>query len=228
MLKMLDNKKTRFVFRLLPIAIILFTIIFWLQGKELSAETLLSYAPKNHFSALLFLMLLFAAKSVLVFVPIVILYIVVGSIFPAVPAIFINIIGTALCITIEYWIGFFLGSGYTEKLLEKYPKAREIVRQQHDNEWFFSYFLRVVNLLPVEIVSIYLGTLKVPYHIYIAAGMLGMLPGILSSTMIGISILNPASPLFICSILISVALSLISLFIYKRTRKRKNFNMGGD
>ena len=76
--------------------------------------------------------------------------------------------------------------------------------------------MRVVGFLPCDVVSLYIGSTELPFGSYLMGGMLGMLPGILTTTLMGGSIRDPRSPQFIVSVLISVVLSVTSIILYRR------------
>ena len=104
----------------------------------------------------------------------------------------------------------------TGLLAEKYPKVRALLNLQQQNDFFFAFLVRVVGFLPCDVVSLYLGSAALPFGSYLVGGMLGMLPGILTTTLMGASIRNPRSPQFIVSVSISVVLSVTSIALYRR------------
>lgn len=215
-----ENRLLKSIFQLLPFIMIITVIAaFLFSGKEFTVETLLSYAPGSYFGAAVFILVLYAAKSMSVILPVSILNIATGCIFPMLPAMVLNTAGIAICLAISYWIGYFSGSDYVEKQTIKYPKMKEIVQKQHNNEWFAAYFLRILPL-PCDMVSIYLGSTKISFHKYFIAGMIGSMPGIVSATLIGVSITNPFSPMCILSVSSMLLLALLSCLIYRHIQKR--------
>lgn len=68
--------------RTLPLILcIAFVLIYLFCGSDISAETILQYAPSNLFLAAIFLILLYGIKSLSIFFPVVILYIAGGFLF---------------------------------------------------------------------------------------------------------------------------------------------------
>lgn len=217
---MFENKILKLVFQILPFVMIVVVIaIYLITGKGFTVETLLEYAPENYFWATIFILVLYAAKSFSVILPVSILNIAAGIIFPIVPALLLNTAGIAVCIVVSYFIGYYASSDYVEKQIAKYPKIGEFVKKQQKNEWFISYFLRVLPI-SCDMVSIYLGSLKTSFHKYFFAGMIGSLPGIVSSTVFGASVDDPLSPMCVISASSILVLSLLSYLIYRHIQKK--------
>ena len=102
-------------------------IWYFASGKEFSIDAILHYTPDNYFLAALFMMFLYAVKTLMVFPPIMALQIAVGLYFPTWVAIIVNIVCMALEHSLGYAIGRFIGLDVTDKLLKKHPKVQEIV-----------------------------------------------------------------------------------------------------
>lgn len=218
-MKEASNKK-RIVYRILPVIIAVAGIILFLfYGKELTVEDILSYTPKNKLMAVIFILIMFFIKSLSVMFPISVIYIVTGMLFPTLMAVFINIIGTGIGFTYSYWVGHTSGKELKDQLIIKYPKLEHLDSLMKDNEWFITFILRIVGILPLDVVSIFMGSMGVSFKKYLTASILGMIPIILPITFIGTTIINPKSPEFLLSLLFRTIISVISILIYKKTIK---------
>ena len=107
-----------------------------------------------------------------------------------------------------------------DRLRDKYPKIARMDTLKRDNELFFAFFLRVINLLPGDIVSMVLGATKMKYGRYAAGSLLGLFPTMLAATFMGESILKPFSPTFLLSAGATVVISVVSFLVWRRTSKR--------
>lgn len=209
----------------IPLAACIITAAaYLLSGREISADGIISFIKTdNYVLAALLLICMFALKSLSVCFPIALLYVAGGMIFPPVGAIIINVVGTAVCLTLPYLIGRFSGSELVERTLSKYPRLSRIVVNQKNNEFFVSFIMRAVRIFPTDAVSLYLGSVRFSVIPYIAAGLLGEMPVLICETLMGVSINEPGSPLFIASSLLTVLTTLISAAWYlihvKKTRK---------
>ncbi len=218
---MKDFKKAR---RLvwIPLALLIaLSVFFLLHLDDLTVEHLLAYTPDNYVLAALFLLGMFALKSLSVFFPIVVLYLASAVIFPLPVALLINLAGATVDFLPPYGIGRLWGVEPVESLLSRYPKAKEIARFQRKSDWFTSYFFRIIGCLPGDLVSLYLGALRIPLFRYLTGSLTGILPGLLSSTLIGISISDPTSPLFWGSAAVTIGISALSALLHWKWRQKQ-------
>ena len=209
--------------KLLPfVGVAVFVTAYLIAGRSISINTLLSYSPKNLYLAVLFMWALFAAKSMTIFFPIIILEVLSGIIFPTSTAIIINILGNMITYSLPYLMGRLTGADIKTYLIKKQPKLRMIYDLKIRSKWFLSFFLRAISCLPGDLVSIYLGAQDIPYLIFISGSILGSLVAILAATIIGATILNPTSPAFIISVLIRISIALTSLLFYHFYNKKRH------
>ncbi len=225
------------VFRTIPwicglILVLLLTGPFaFLHDDPISPKELVNYAPKNEWLAALFMIALYAFKSMVFVIPIPLLYISSGLIFKPVRAFLINVLGMITCTTLPYWIGRYSGGGVMEKILKRFPKMQVLDNLKRGNEWFFSFIVRVIGFLPCDAVSMFMGACKVDFKKYITGTAVGMLPGLISITMVGITITNPHSPEFLFSCILSVTLSIASFvvyWVYTRLRNTRTSSSSSD
>ena len=212
---------------LLVIVIVGAAIWYFASGRRFSVDAILSWTPSNWTLATLFILLLYAVKSIVFFLPIMALQIAVGLYFPTWAAMLVNLAGVALELNIPYWIGRKLGFGSADKLFRKFPKLSAIFAGNR-SKWFISYILRAVNMLPIDLVSMYLGSLKFPYLTYFSGSMTGMLFGILSTTLLGRALTDPTSPMFIFACLLSCTIAGLSMLAYHRIGRKAPENEASD
>lgn len=82
----------------------------------------------------------------------------------------------------------------------------------------FTLTVRLMGVLPCDIVSMYFGACKIKYTHYLAACVIGMLPAAVTFPLIGTNISNVGSPEFIISVSVNVALAVISLIVCKTAK----------
>jgi len=204
-----------------------FMCLYLFSGEDVTPESLLNFAPEDPLLAALFLILLYAFKSLTIFFPIIILNVLGGFMFEPFHALIVNSVGLLVELTVPYLIAKYSGSNISERMINKHPKLAEIVDAQGENSFFMTFFLRVISCLPGDAVSMYLGTTGIPLEKYLLASYLGSLPGMVAATLLGMSITDPTSPMFWVSIGLTVGISIISFlvyFIWRKTRKRKGVN----
>ncbi len=210
------------ILRFAPLAVCAVFMGFYLfSSKEITAESLLNFAPEEPLYAAIFLVLLYAFKSLTVFFPIIVLNVLGGFLFEPDHALIINSIGVLVEFAIPYWIGRASGTNFADKLCQKHPKLAEIIGEGSDNNFFMSFFLRVISCLPGDAISMYFGAIRVPFWTFLLGSFLGTLPGMVAATLLGMNITDPSSPMFWVSIGLTIGISTISFLVYFLWRKAK-------
>ncbi len=211
----------KFILRLLPFIIVagLAAAILFSEEKP-SVEGVIKYLPENIILSCVILLVMYTIKGMSIVFPILVLQIAAGIILPLWLALIINILGTALSYTVPFFVGRLSGAESAEKMIKKYPKIRDAVDFQRSSDWFISFILRAVSCLPADIVSMYLGSIGISFFPYLTASVIGTLPGLIPATFVGMNFMNPMSPEFIISVIITLVTSLASVIIYYMVRKR--------
>lgn len=118
-----------------------------------------------------------------------------------------------------------VGMEAVEKLIRKYPKFSRFVENQNNSSFFWCFFLRAINCLPGDIVTMYLGATHTPFIKNLMGGFLGLLPGAILTTLLGSSVRDPSSPAFWLSAILFVVLSAGSLLMYYIYQRRQNVSV---
>ena len=210
------------ILRFAPLVVCAVFMGFYLfSGEEITAESLLNFAPEEPLYAALFLVLLYAFKSLTVFFPIIVLKVLGGFLFEPHHALIVNTVGVLVELAIPYWIGRASGGGFADRLCKKHPKLAEIIGEGSNNNFFMSFFLRVISCLPGDAISMYFGARRMPFWTCLLGSFLGTLPGMVAATLLGMNITDPSSPMFWVSIGLTVGISVISFLVYFLWRRAK-------
>ena len=217
-------QKSHIVYLVLIICL-LPAIWFLLNTHDISVDTILAFAPEHPVQAAAVVLLLYAIKSATVVLPLIVLEIAVGHLFPLWAALGLNFIGLLIVLTIPYLMGRAAGMNAVRKLTQKYPRFGEVIGVQQNNALFLCFFLRIISCLPGDIVSMYMGATHMDFWKNLLGGALGTLPGMILATIMGSSIQDPGSPAFWISAILTVAMSVLSFIlyhIYRRKTQKKN------
>ena len=208
--------------RLLPFLLILAGILlFGSRLRGMSAEDILQYTPPNAPLAALVLIGFYAVKSLSVVFPLLALYLCAGILFPLPVALLVNAAGLLVCITVPYLLGRLAGHSFVDRMTARYARVQALNTHKTDHALFFCFFLRVINLLPGDIVSMVLGASRTPFLPYAAGSMLGLLPTMAAATFLGESITDWTSPKFYLSLAAVILLSAVSFWGYRRYVRRR-------
>lgn len=120
-----NNMKKRWI--IVCLAVLICGLLYLYNQTPITVLDILSWQPDNLLLTALILPLFFAAKSVLVFIPIMLPQILTGHLCNGYLAILINALGLALVLSVPYWIGRNLGSAKMEQLLQKYPAIQNLL-----------------------------------------------------------------------------------------------------
>ena len=194
-------------------------VILFIHRKELSAEGIARYTPKNPWLAAIVMLALFALKSLSIVIYSGLLYAANGILFPLPVAIVLNLIGTVIMVSLPYLIGKRTGASAVDEIRAKYPKAEAIHDLRAKNDFLFAFLVRMARL-PSDVASLYMGAVHVEYKKYLLGSLLGMLPHTITYPIIGMSIRDIRSPKFVISLCAELAYILITSAVYTVSRKR--------
>lgn len=205
--------------KLLCLVLIAGAVLLLYAQNPITAEQLMDWQPQNLFLAALLLLMFFAVKSVLVFVPILIPQILVGYLYPGYAAFGLNLLGLVVVMSVPYAIGRRLGSEKLANVLQRYPKLEGILKLQQENELMMSFMLRACAVPPADIVTMYLSASGLPLHINVIGGVLGTLPAMVMTTFLGANIRDPSSPAFWQALGLNIAWIVLSALAFWLLRK---------
>ena len=217
----------------LKIAQNVFAVVFWacivivclIYKDQITVDNIVAYTPDNLFLAVIVMLALFAIKSVSIFIYCGLLYAASGILFPTPMAIGVNIAGSIFMATIPFAIGRKTGGSLLDELLQKYPKLKFLKELPSQSPFFLSFFVRIIGILPSDILGLYFGATGTQYKRYIIGAILGMLPQTVTFCLMGMSINDVTSPEFLGSFIFELSLMIVSTTAYviwmKHIRKKK-------
>ena len=138
-------------------------IVCFRHREYFTVDGVLGHSPQNTVLAAVFMLFLFALKSVSVFIYSGFLFIANGILFPLPTAILLNTVGACIMLSLPYWLGRQLGKGVIDHIVSKYPKAAALKQVRTSHEFVLSFFTRAVNILPSDVLSLYMGAIGIHY-----------------------------------------------------------------
>ena len=180
----------------------------------------MSYTPRQPILAAAMLCALFAVKSLSIFLYSGLLYAASGILFPLPVAIAVNIAGTAVMVSIPYWLGKKLGSQAVQYILHRFPKSAMLHDLRGGSDFFFVLIVRLLGILSADVVSGYMGAVGVRYKDYLPACLLGLLSTCILFPIMGMSLSDIRSPQFLIAASIQLAEMLISCVTFHFYRRK--------
>ncbi len=212
-----ENKFKKIVVALLWIA---FILILFANREKLTLDKISNLSNINIFFAIPIMLLLFALKSLVMFIYIGILYTACGLIFPLPIALMVNLFGTALMIIIPYFMGKRGGKKIVDNLSKKHEGLSFFKEKENNNTVFAVFFTRMIRILPSDPVGMYFGAKETDFKKYFWGSLLGMMPTTVCFTFMGMGIKDISSPQFIISLIIQIIFATSSIAVYFVIKKR--------
>lgn len=125
-----------------------------------------------------------------------------------------TILGALLGSTTAFYIARFLGREAVEKLLR--GKFQSLGNGAKENGFLFILILRLIPVIPFNVISYGAGLTKINYKDYLLATMIGIIPGVIVFTNLGDKALNINSPEFVWAIAMFLGLIIASLVLKKK------------
>lgn len=171
------------------IPIIIMLLIAIVVGVLFLTDTLdfkstVAAVSENKPLALTVIFALFLLKGCALVVPFAAVLICSALVFDIQTAVIVNTIGTAICISLSYFVGRFSKELTFEKVIDKYPKFRKYFENASDYSFTFCFAVHSFHL-PMEVQGVLFGLLRTPYLTYLASSMLALLPSMMYMTIFG-------------------------------------------
>ncbi len=130
-----------------------------------------------------------------------------------------TIIGAIFGAALSFYIARFLGRGVVDKLVA--GKGKWFEDGVEKRGFFIIFTLRLIPLVPFDIISYGAGLSKIRFKDFLFATMIGIIPGVFVFTNLGDKSLELNSPHFIMAIGLLVLLLIVSYIMKKKISLKK-------
>ncbi|KGO14422.1 membrane protein [Clostridium botulinum] len=182
-------------------------------AKDINAVSIKEYINSYGAIAPIIYIILFTLVPLTLF-PDSILAIAGGMAFGMVEGSIYTIIGVICGASLSFYIARLLGRTVVEKLIR--GKGKWFEDGVEKNGFLVVFILRLIPLVPFDIISYGAGLSKIKFKDFILATMVGIIPGILVFINLGDKVLNIKSKQFVISVVLLVLLCLVSFIMKKR------------
>ncbi|MBP3448441.1 MAG: TVP38/TMEM64 family protein [Clostridia bacterium] len=201
----------------LPVLVVLlYTLTKKITG--LTPDDISVFTHGNIWFEMVIVLLIYAVKSVLFFIPIAFCYILTGNLFPPIYSILLNVVGVSLTLTLTFYIGKGLGRDFVEKIIRRSEKAKKFM-ENTDKSNATLFALRASGIFPVELISLVCGCTGYGYWSFLGLSLLAMVPTLIPFSVMGEALKDPLSKEFILPFLIALVMMTGSLIFYKVRNK---------
>ena len=178
-------------------------------------EWIISLAQISLWMTALVFIGIYILKPLVMFIPLPVLYVAAGIVFPTWIALVITFCGIALALISGYYSGKLIGAQKVGDYLAKNVKVNQFLNGRDNRFLSFCFIYRVLPL-PFDLFNVMCGAAKVPFWKYLIASVLGLSFAVVLNTVAGIHITTPFSPKFLFPLSISLLFSCSMLILYKR------------
>lgn len=228
-MKQQKRHQTRFITTILLLvmtgALVFLSIVLYNHEKlEIRFDTLINWLQKiddaivaldSDTEIILCIFALYIAKCQLP-IPMGFLCVISGIVFPLWQAVVINILFSFFFFIVKYVEGGFIGGGWTGMILgiKQLRFLRDWIQFKGTGNPYVLFVSRLLPSIPLGMVSKYYGSMKYDLVYYSCLSLLGFMPRLFIYTKIGGAIFNPFSVQFIVLLIIVVAFTGISAFVF--------------
>lgn len=163
---------------------------------------------------------IYALKSIIMIIPVTVLFIAAGAVFPTGWAIGLTYVCLLLEMSIGYHIGKWLDERKVHELIEKKPLVNQYI-QEHKNQMQTLCFISRILPVPFDLISMFCGATGMIFWKYIILSLLGSTPAMLPYVLAGSAILHPLSVEFLLPFGISISISLVVFIVFQKMTKRR-------
>lgn len=205
------------------VSVFIIALIIWKydEFKNLDVRGLVE-ASSSVFTALLTIWGIYLLKSMVFVIPASLIYIAVGMAFPAHWAILINALGIFIEVAVSYLFGRIMGGEYVVNKLKKIKHGDKILELYGKNKLSAIFAIRFLPVFPIDLVSLFLGTVKMKFLPYFLVSIGGILPRVILFTILGDGLYDyvPMDKIaMVAAILLPVALIIWIIKYAMKTKK---------
>lgn len=220
----MEKNKKNLLRNLVLAVLILIIILLMLKQKRHFVHVnlrelrryILSYGK---FASLIFIVI-YSLKPVLLIIPTNLLSILAGNIFGPQKALLMSMIGCFGSGTVAFFLARFLGRSFVDKFLK--GKAMNLDSNIEKHGFKIMLLMRLAVIFPYDPLSYAAGLTRMKYRDFILGTLIGVLPEMVTYSLMGKNIEHPLSHKFIAPIVIVIAVAAVASFMYKRSSYGKN------
>ncbi|MPM71810.1 hypothetical protein SDC9_118781 [bioreactor metagenome] len=138
----------------------------------------------NKVQAVIIILFLYGLKGIVAVIWYAALVALSGYVFEFPFALAINSVGTVLCLSVSYLVGYFTKSDSVRAIITRNKRINKYFNKYETNSFIISYLLHAMGL-STEALGIMFGFMKMPYVSYVASSFIAIAPGMVCITLFG-------------------------------------------
>ena len=164
---------------------------------------------------------IYTLRSVLLFMPVLVVSLASGLAFGPFWGWLLNVTGATIGASASFMFARYFGAGFISMIPGMRSGSFDKLSDKMAEKGFLVVLpMRLVGIPPFDVVNYGCGLSKVKFRDYVAASFLGMLPGGFFTTYLGSNLENPLSPKFVVALAAFILLMFVPA-VYKKFKKTK-------
>jgi len=148
-------------------------ILVFQSVRFVTVDNIVNYPFASIYVAIAAMLILYCLKSLIVVIPISVLYISTGILFPPVPALIIAFVGVACSLSIGYLYGKKLGEEKVQEVIGRHKKIDAFL-SEHRSRLKYMCFISRLSPIPFDLFSMFSGAMNISFGKYLFFSLLGI------------------------------------------------------
>jgi len=209
------EQKTIGQYKVYIVIIMLLCFFMIFEFRYVTVENLVEHVSDSIFLAIISFLLIYAVKAVVMIIPVPVLYVAAGIVFPLPWAIVVSYLGLIIALSVGYFNGRRLGEKKVTVLINKHIKLENVLKGKMRNLDHLCFLSRFIPL-PFDLLSMFYGALKMPFDKYLTMSLLGVTPKVITFILTSTYISKPWSIEFMIPFILSLTVVLVGIFIHAK------------
>lgn len=199
-------------------------IVYYDELSNIDVANIVSFTD-NIYLIILVVLAIYVVKSLVFVVPASLVYVAVGAVINPVTAVFVNLLGIFIEVSITYFLGRFLGKDAVHRLLMKKEVGKKLLQKDIQNKASVLLIIRAVPAFPIDFVSLLYGASGCKYFKYALLSLAGISWRVILFTVLGDAIfkwipMDKIILLVICCIPVGVIYYLVKKFVIEPKKQK--------
>jgi uncharacterized membrane protein YdjX (TVP38/TMEM64 family) len=210
----MKNKKILLIY-----GIVLLVLFLVMQALDITMDDIIAWSPEDPVRAAVFLLAVYAVKSLTVFLPLPVIYLAGAALFERPWCVLVNLAGILTAAAVPFAMGRRRKEPVVPASIK--PETLRTIRElEVDNAFLYTFMLRSCHVA-YDPLSLYLGSCHLPWGGYLLGTLAATGPTAMAITIIGENIFSPDSAHFwpaMLSLAAFVAVSFLCFYHVLKTR----------
>lgn len=218
MIEIKIKKMKTFIIMLFFTFLIYFVYLHKNQIKNVDIDMIKNYIISyGSFSAIVFI-LMYSLKPIVFIIPASLLSIMAANIYGPFIGFLLSMISCFFAGTLAFFLSRMLGKDFIEKLLK--GKALKLDNDIEKHGFIIMLLMRLSFVFPYDALSYAGGLTKMKYSDFILGTLLGVIPEMITYSLLGSNFGNLLSSKIWISFIVTILIASTSYFIYKKHEKQ--------